>query len=190
LAKHEHSIALAAALWTAVLAIASPAMAERLDKPACDALRSEEDGLVQAGIKTDMEKGAEWAKANLSAERLNQIARFIELGEQIAFRCREIKAPPPTKTAKPTAAPGTDKAGAQAGTAAPAGAAAAAGKTNVKKVKPAAQAASATEPAADKPAAVIRVKPAAKPVARTVKKPAAPVKTPPAQQKTGLFNVE
>lgn len=188
MSKPDYISVVAAIGVAAVLAGATPSLAERLDKPACDALKSEEEGLVQAGIKADMEKGPEWAKANLGAERLTQIARYIELGEQIAFRCREIKAPAPSKTAKPAGKPDANKAAAAsaADTVAPAPGA----KPAVKKPKPDTQTTSAVEPGAEKPPAVIRVKPAAKPAARPAKKSTTSVKKPVQQQKPGLFSVE
>lgn len=74
-----------ALLWSAlplVSAIAAP-----LAKDACDALKTEQDALVTSGIKDDLAKGADWARGNLKPQRLQEIARFIELEEQLNFRC-------------------------------------------------------------------------------------------------------
>ena len=63
------------------------ASAEKLDKESCKSLSVELGSLVAAGVKGDMDRGPEWAKANLSPERLGEIKRLMELGEQLEFRC-------------------------------------------------------------------------------------------------------
>lgn len=76
------------------LALITPVMgAEPVDKAMCEGMASEHQGLVAAGLKADMEKGAEWGKANLSAERLKLISRLIEVEEVLAFRCRTLAIP-------------------------------------------------------------------------------------------------
>jgi hypothetical protein len=73
-----------------------------------------------------MDRGPAWAKANLSPEKLKDIEHFIDLQEQILFRCPQSKplveivdgeegaAPAPTKPkktlAKATASPADDAA--------------------------------------------------------------------------------
>ena len=39
------------------------------------------------GIKADMERGPEWAKANMPPERLQSARRLLELEDQLEFRC-------------------------------------------------------------------------------------------------------
>jgi hypothetical protein len=76
------------ALFAAALVL--PTLAARtapLDKDNCARLKVEEAQLEQAGTRTSMMKGAEWAKANLPADKLEQIRRFIEVEEQLLFRC-------------------------------------------------------------------------------------------------------
>lgn len=96
-------------LCAGVVVQSTPAAAERLAKEACEALKVEVGGLVGSGVKSDMEKGPEWAKTNLNPERMQQIARLIELEEQLAFRCRTITPVPgkrkPAGTAAKPAAP-------------------------------------------------------------------------------------
>jgi hypothetical protein len=98
-----------------LLALASPANAAPLDPQACAALKTEYDGLVTAGTKSDKDRGPEWAKANLSPDRLGKIERLIAVEEQLSFRCGEqmtarpnLKEPPkppqPDKPANKTAA--------------------------------------------------------------------------------------
>jgi hypothetical protein len=66
---------------------ADAARAERLDRSACKQLESELAHVVATGVRTDMQKGAEWARANLPPERLKQIKHLIEIEEQLEFRC-------------------------------------------------------------------------------------------------------
>lgn len=66
---------------------ATVASASKLDKTACAELSTEFAGATAAGVKGDMERGPEWAKANLSPERLASIHRLIEVQEQLEFRC-------------------------------------------------------------------------------------------------------
>ena len=53
------------------LALVGEALGEPLDKAQCEALRGERTGLAAAGLKSDMEKGAEWAKSNLQPDRFS-----------------------------------------------------------------------------------------------------------------------
>jgi hypothetical protein len=58
-----------------------------LDPDTCGKLKVEREGLEQAGARSNMAKGPEWAKANLAADKLEQIRRLIELEGQLLFRC-------------------------------------------------------------------------------------------------------
>lgn len=97
----------AAPLVAGLLAAPLPAGAAPLEPEACAKFRTERQGLIADGVKTDMGKGPEWAKANLSPERLGKIERLIAVEEQLSFRCDELvtakpqmKEPPkPAKTA-------------------------------------------------------------------------------------------
>jgi hypothetical protein len=66
----------------------SQARATPLDADACNKAMIEHGVLEEAGVEQNMAKGPEWAKANLSPERIEQVRRFIELEEVIQFRCR------------------------------------------------------------------------------------------------------
>lgn len=84
-------------LWTilALCALSSaPAWAGDLEAQfaECKAFEAEKASLLTAGIAADMEKGPEWAAANLPAARLEQIKRFIEIDEQLKFRCPDVYA--------------------------------------------------------------------------------------------------
>ena len=64
--------------------------APKIDKETCAQLRSEQATFIQSGILADIQRGPEWAKANLAAERIREIELFITLDEQIKFGCREV----------------------------------------------------------------------------------------------------
>ena len=98
-----------AVLLTAlVLLPLGKAAAERLDKEACEALKAEQARLVEAGAKADMERGPEWARANLAPDRLKRIERLLEVEEGLAFRCPQPRPAPVEVEAKsvPAAPPG------------------------------------------------------------------------------------
>jgi hypothetical protein len=99
--------------------LAGPAAAAPLEPATCETFKTEYDGLVTAGAKSDMTQGPEWARLNLPAERLQKIERLIVLEEQLTFRCGlqltarpYIKEPPKPqddkKQAKGTAKPEDD----------------------------------------------------------------------------------
>jgi peptidoglycan hydrolase CwlO-like protein len=73
---------------------AQTAVGSPLDSEACTRLKDEEAQLVKAGAKSNMERGPVWAKANLAPEKLKEIEHYIELQEQILFRCPQPKPSP------------------------------------------------------------------------------------------------
>lgn len=77
---------------------AGMASADQLGKDACAALKAEAATLDATGLKDEMEKGPDWAKANMAPDRLSQVARYIEIEEQISFRCRVLTVPPRRKS--------------------------------------------------------------------------------------------
>jgi hypothetical protein len=64
------------------------ARATPLDTETCNKLMVEHETLENAGVEQSLAKGPEWAKANLSPDKIEQIRRFIELEELVQFRCR------------------------------------------------------------------------------------------------------
>lgn len=62
-----------------------------LDKETCAQLGQEKQGLETMKVRDLMVKGPEWASANLSLGDLNLIRRYIEVDEQIKFRCTPAK---------------------------------------------------------------------------------------------------
>jgi hypothetical protein len=96
----SRTLLLLAALLGAGAAL-SQARAAPLDAETCTKLMIEQGALEKAGVEQDMAKGVEWAKANLGLEKLGQVRRFIELEEQILFRCRSkslVTLPPDPET--------------------------------------------------------------------------------------------
>lgn len=76
------------AIIVALLPAAALAATPRLDETTCEQLHAEQAKFIESGILKDMEHGAEWGKANLSAERLREVEHYILLDEQIKFGCR------------------------------------------------------------------------------------------------------
>lgn len=86
------------------LAGGSAAWSAKLDKAACAAIASEIDAIASAGIKEDMERGPEWARANMPSERLEKVRRLLELSDQLEFRCPgRLKPKKPEQTVSPAA---------------------------------------------------------------------------------------
>lgn len=71
-------------------ALLSPVQAAASDVETCKSYEVEKAELSESGIQSDIEKGAEWGKTNLSPERLRQVRRFIYLEEQLTFRCPDV----------------------------------------------------------------------------------------------------
>jgi hypothetical protein len=76
----------------------------KIDSDNCAALRLEQIKFRQSGILDDMSKGPEWAKANLSADRLREIEHYVQLDEQVKFGCRDAKLSPEAERASEAAA--------------------------------------------------------------------------------------
>jgi len=91
----------------AVCALApAVAFATKLDNAACTALTTERNAITATGVKADMERGPEWAKANMPPERLQSALRLLEVEDQLEFRCgRRGKHAKPEQTAAPATPP-------------------------------------------------------------------------------------
>lgn len=101
----EQGLLCAALLLAAPCAVAAP-----LAPDACASLKTEYQGLVAGGAKSDMDRGPEWAKANLTPDRLGKIERLIAVEEQLSFRCGELlTAQPVIKEAPKIEGAGLDK---------------------------------------------------------------------------------
>jgi hypothetical protein len=91
----------------AAVCAAAPSMAfaAKLDKAACAELTTERNAITGTGIKAEMERGPEWAKANMPPERLQSARRLIEIEDQLEFRCGiRSKRKPAEQTAAPAPA--------------------------------------------------------------------------------------
>jgi hypothetical protein len=71
-------------------AFVGAATAAPLNEEECTALKQEYDRLLHEGVKSDMERSPDWAKANLPPVRLEKIARLIVVEEQLSFRCDQL----------------------------------------------------------------------------------------------------
>ena len=147
----------------AILAIAAGATivrvaAEPLAKEACEALVAELRTLTAAGAKDNFAKGASWGKANLSGDRLKQVGRYIEIEEQLNFRCGFARVRFSLPADEETAGTAEEPKAAPAPKPAP--------KTKVKP-KTGAEPAAAPDAARSKPAPKVqaKVKPPPKPAA-------------------------
>ena len=58
-----------------------------LDPQACEQLQLKLDELRKGGVEADMAMGVEKARSSLPIERFNRIGTYIEVDEQLNFRC-------------------------------------------------------------------------------------------------------
>ncbi|MDX2158403.1 MAG: hypothetical protein SFW09_18040 [Hyphomicrobiaceae bacterium] len=106
-----------AAVAAALLAwaTAAPVVAEPLAKEACDTLKAEHAGLEANGLAETLKKGAAWGKSHLKPSQLRDVQRYIELEEQLLFRCgyarmKPLLAADPEEQEPQAARPGSDAA--------------------------------------------------------------------------------
>lgn len=82
---------LRAASFALTLVLASVAVpAAPLDGAVCRDLDAQQKQFELTGIKDDLAKDPAWAKANLSAGRLEAVKQYIEVKEQVSFRCPSL----------------------------------------------------------------------------------------------------
>ena len=79
------------------------ARAAPLDAAQCKTYDAQQKILEGQGLKVDVARGAEWAKADLSASRVELIKHYIYLKEQVAFRCPSLIAVSAPELAEPEA---------------------------------------------------------------------------------------
>ena len=82
----------ACVLWAASAMIPERALAAALDADACKKLQTERQALTVLGVDKYFEKGPVWAKANLTAADLNLVKRYLDVYEQLKFRCEKVVA--------------------------------------------------------------------------------------------------
>jgi hypothetical protein len=163
-----------------LLSVPVRAWSAQLDEEACTKLKEEHAKLVQQGTRSTMERGPEWARLNASAALMKDIARLIEVEEQLLFRCPQPKPPVPAKEDQAEAVAAPDKQGNKPKTktkpSANAGTKAQAGAADASKARP-------TPAAAKAPATAPSAKSKAKPADAYVPAPKAPpASTPGATQ--------
>ena len=70
--------------------------------------------MEQGGVRDRMAKGPSWAKANLAADKIDEVRRLIELDEQLLFRCSTrnlVELPAEADADPPPAMPGASEDG-------------------------------------------------------------------------------
>lgn len=67
------------------------AQAEPLAKEHCAELAGERTLLEGGGAGESLQRGPEWAKANLTPEQIGNVRRLIEVREDLLFRCRDFE---------------------------------------------------------------------------------------------------
>lgn len=68
----------------------SYAAGPKIDKETCIQLKAEQMKFTETGILADINRGPEYAKSNLSPDRIREIELYIALDEQLKFGCREV----------------------------------------------------------------------------------------------------
>ncbi len=79
-------LAFGAAISTLV-ALLAPAASAPLDKDACAKLALDMQNMKMLEVDKLMENGPAWAASHLSSDDLNLVRLYIELDEQLKFRC-------------------------------------------------------------------------------------------------------
>ena len=85
-----------------------------LDAATCGQLKGEQVRMEQGGVRDRMAKGPSWAKANLAADKIDEVRRLIELDEQLLFRCSTrnlVELPAEADADPPPAVPGASEDG-------------------------------------------------------------------------------
>ena len=69
------------------VALVVPVFAQKLDKDACKAFKSERAEFLNSGILDEMSKGPEWVKDNLTSEQIGRIKRYLTVDATVIFQC-------------------------------------------------------------------------------------------------------
>jgi hypothetical protein len=62
--------------------------AEPLDKQSCSSLQTERKQLLTRDMQAALDQGPDWVKTHLNEAEIDQVRRFLNIEEQIEFRCR------------------------------------------------------------------------------------------------------
>ena len=84
-----HATATAMLLAAAAPLAAPDLSAEPLDKESCAKLDADRKALFDKEMQEALERGPDWVKGNLAAEKIERVRQFLEVEEQIQFRCRK-----------------------------------------------------------------------------------------------------
>ncbi len=74
-------------LTALAVASATTGLTAPLDPATCEQLQARLDGLRKDGVEADMALGPEVARTTLPIDRFNRIGTYIEVDEQLNFRC-------------------------------------------------------------------------------------------------------
>lgn len=99
-ARRRHAFAAAVLAVVGAHLLVDPAGAGMLDQESCRRIKSEFDTLAASGLREIMAKGPDWAKSNVTKERMEQIRRYLALEEDVRFRCPLGKARPELEAAE------------------------------------------------------------------------------------------
>jgi len=77
-------------LTVAMSLLTNQALAKERSLDECRKLERERTKLVNQGIVKDLDKGPEWARTNLPANRVNEILRYLKIFEKIQFQCQTV----------------------------------------------------------------------------------------------------
>ena len=97
-------IAIALIASSSALPFTARAVAEPLDKDACDNLQLEQKKLLTPAMQAALERGPDWVKDHLNDQEIERVRNFLEVEEMIKFRCR-TGVPKPTPPAPPAPPP-------------------------------------------------------------------------------------
>jgi hypothetical protein len=113
--SRNYCIAIGLIFGSAAL-IGSPAFAEPLDKQSCTSLQADRKQLLTRNMQAALDQGPDWVKTHLNEAEIELVRRFLNIEEQIQFRCRgggvaKIEPKPEPKTEAKTDGTGIQNPG-------------------------------------------------------------------------------
>lgn len=91
-----------ATAWVLLAALGLSSAHAAMTLETCNTRKAAHATLVAKGVPATMAKGPEWARTNLGAEQLKEILTFIQLEEDMKFRCDDIFAKAEAEAARKT----------------------------------------------------------------------------------------
>jgi len=85
--------------------------AEPLDKESCSSLQAKRGQLLTKEMQAALDRGPDWVKTHLNETEIDRVRQFLNIEEQIEFRCRgggiakAKEAPPPDEVPLPDRKP-------------------------------------------------------------------------------------